>query len=274
MQKFSFKKKNFPKARAVAVVLATAACIIVVFFVFFNSGAFFPPETGQGFSAGTDINGCIDLNRSSYNIPGAVFEALPNPPKCFVSIMQAYASGKFSDSGFFSKHFFSQPEFYSNFETQGLQYWQNPVATHYGAIGYGSFPESSSLSAKPGETVEARFFFHSGFGVRSFQGLRLEPEFENPSDAQFVQVSLDAESGSGFLLGPSFPKFDKDWAKAVEVKITVLPEAVQKTVKVFLKTRAPDSALAEQWRNVHSLYYNATDFVGSRAAMQITLQIR
>jgi len=274
MQKFSFKKKTFLSSKAILLIFALAACVIAAFFVFFNFNPDFFPASQKGFFAGTDINGCIDLNRSSYNLPNAVFEALPPPPKCFVSIIQAYANGKFSDSGFFSKQFFSQPEFYSNFETQGLQYWENPVATHYGAIGYGSFPGSVSLSAKQGETVETRFFFHSGFGVRSFQGMRLEPEFENPADAQFVQVSLDEESQNGFLLGPSFPKFDKDWAKAVEVKIIILPGAVQKTVKIFLKTRAPDSLLEEQWRNSHSLYYNATDFVGSMPVMQAILQIR
>lgn len=259
------------------VLLAIAVVIVIGMVAFFfpqkgNPALPSQPNIPPNFS-GT-IENCLYLDRNSYGIAPAVFEALPKPPKCFLSFVQLYHSQKFSDDFFFSPNFFLQPEFYPNFERDGLPYWQNPIATHWGAIGFGSYPFERSLTAKPGETVRTRFFFHSGFGVRTFQGMRLGPEFENASDEQWVKVELDSESKNGFLLGPSYPKFDENWAKAIDVQLTVLPNAPPSTIRILLKTRAPTAEKLAEWRSKKGKqYYNATDFVGEQTAMRIVLQV-
>lgn len=220
-----------------------------------------------------EIKGCVDLDRQAYNIPEAVFEQLPKPPKCFSSMIQAFNNSQFSDDFFFTQQFFLQPEFYPNFKEQGLSYWLNPNATHYGAIGYGAFPSEKEIKAKAGESYKARFFIHSSFGVRTFQGIRLEPEFENPENAEFVKVILDKESNEGFLLGPSFPKFDSEWAKAFNAEVIVSPAAPKKQIIIFLKAKNQSPEQALEWQKSRENYYNATDFVGERTAARLVIQI-
>lgn len=273
MKNFSSGKRTTSNATLFAAIVLLV--VIAGIFLLFQKNAPSQPVASsvpKGVVGG--IQNCVGLDRNSYGISSAVFESLPKPPKCFSSFMQLYRANQFSDDFFFSKNFFLQPEFYPNFESQGLSYWTSPIATHWGAIGFGASPFERSVNAKPGETVRTRFFFHSGFGVRTFQGLRLEAEFENPSDAQWVQVKLDSESENGFLLGPSFPKFDQNWAKAIDAQLAVLPGASTKTIAIRLKTKAPGPLVAEEWAAKNpNRYFNATAFVGEQTAMRILLNI-
>lgn len=276
MKTFFGKKKSVASQPFLfaAVALLVVIAVAGVFLSFQQSVPASPTDSFVPADSNAEIGNCINLDRNAYGIAPAVFESLPKPPKCFSSFVQLYRTNQFSDEFFFGPNFFLQPEFYSNFEKDGLPYWTNPIATHWGAIGFGASPFERNLDAKPGETIRTRFFFHSGFGVRTFQGLRLEPEFENPSDAQFVQIKLDSDSENGFLLGPSFPKFDANWAKAVDVQLIVLPGASQKTIAIRLKTRAPMPQTEAQWAAKYpNRYFNATAFVGEQTAMRIFLSI-
>lgn len=254
------------------VFLFLAIFLFVLVWVWF----FFFPSPEPVFSNGLNvpIKGCVDLDRSSYKIPPAVFESLPAAPKCFWSLVKRYQNKQFLDDSFFTPSFFLQPEFYPTFESQGLSYWLSPNATHWGAVGYGYFPSNKVLKGKQEETIHVRFFFHSGFGVRTFQGLRLEPFFENEVDQNKVVVTLDSESQNGFWLGPSFPKFDSHWAKAVDVTILILPSALPGDVSFSLKTKPPFPDGAQAWSTLFGKsYYNATDFVGEQSIMRVDLKI-
>ncbi len=59
----------------------------------------FSPEDNKG------IDNCVDLDRSSYGMPSAVFEELPKPPQCFFSIVNAYREQKFSVLGVVPRFF-------------------------------------------------------------------------------------------------------------------------------------------------------------------------
>ncbi|MDD5148555.1 MAG: hypothetical protein PHH08_03770 [Candidatus ainarchaeum sp.] len=260
------------KNRKLFALLAAVLLIAGAFAVLFikqgetekNGNNFMQENSGK-------IIGCIDLNRQSYNLAQAVFESLPSPPKCFASIMQLRNRGEFSDDFFFTKEFFLQPEFYPVFLQNGMEYWTSPTATHWGAIGFGCFPYEKTIKIKPGSAAKTRLFLHAGFGVRTFQGMRIVPEFENSEDAEFVKITLDRESEEGFLLGPAFPKFDSGWAKAIDAEIGVLKNPAKKTIKIFLKTKSPEEKQALEWQKKYANYYNATDFVGEKIISSITI---
>lgn len=218
------------------------------------------------------IKGCKDLERN-YGIPEAVFEELPKAPKCFASIVELYHQGSFKDDFFFGENFFLQPEFYPKFAQAGLQYWTNPTSTHWGVIGFGSYPFERVLNVKAGSNARARFFLHSGLGVRSFQGLKIAAEFENPQDAGFASIALDSESSEGFLLGPSFPKLDSKWAKALGVEVSIPASSPQKTITVLFKTKAPSSEQSLEWSKSFEKYYDATSFVGEKTIAQLKIRI-
>ncbi|MFH1664422.1 MAG: hypothetical protein ABH986_06520 [archaeon] len=194
------------------------------------------------------------MQRESYGISSAVFSELPVPPSDFNKIVSLFHQGKFSDELFFSEKYFSQPEFYPSFLGNGLNYWQNPSTTHYGAYGYGSYPIKKTVVIKAGEKIKAKFFVHSGYGVRSFQGIQLNAvtEYKN-----FFLVSI---KDPVFLLEPNFPKFRKEWAKEVELNI----EAKEKTpegmyeVKVFVSS--PPEEFSYKWSKEHEKYFDAAEF--------------
>lgn len=271
--KWPEKKTVFrlPKKKWLALFLAALAVLLFVWLSGIQIGG---EPRDEFFSAtGRAIRGCVDLNRS-YNIPSAVFEALPQPPRCFVSMVQLYQSQQFSDDFFFGPSFFLQPEFYPSFLRNGLHYWTSPISTHWGAIGFGAFPSERTLSVARGQTIRTRFFFHSGFGVRSFQGMRVVPRFQTPTDAQSIHIKLDTDSQNGFLLGPSFPKFDAAWAKPIDLEITADATAPVGNTGFVLKTEPADAVRVERWQAEKGiLYYNATDFVGEQTIAAITLAV-
>jgi hypothetical protein len=273
MQKFSFQKKKLPNLKIITIIFAAAVLSCAIFFAFFNFSQTAPAKAQEVFES-NEIAGCIDLNRDSYNVSRAVFELLPKPPKCFASIMQLYREGKFSDDFFFTKEFSLQPEFYPTFLESGIEYWTNPIATHWGAVGFGAFPFERKIIANAGSKAKTRFFLHSGFGVRSFQGVKIAVEFENPEDADFAKIKLDEESSNGFLLGPNFPKFDENWARQIDAEIEIAQNAQPKQIAILLKTKAPDKKQALEWKKQYSNYYNATDFVGEKTVSRIMLTIK
>ena len=267
MQKQFLPEKN--REWLAASVLSACAVIAIVFFLPLENTA---PVLPNPLNSSERIHGCVDLNRESYGLTPAVFENLPVPPNCFVSVVQAYREQKFSDNFFFTPDFFLQPEFFASFEKNGLEYWKNPVATHWGVVGFGAFPTERALSIRPGQTIRTRFFFHSGFGVRTFQGVRLEPEWQGGIPAG-VEIGLDENSATGFLLGPAFPKFGAHWAKAVDVTVRALPFASSGDFSLVLKTKAPSESQKMQWQETLLRYFDATQFVGELPAMRLRLRV-
>lgn len=215
---------------------------------------------------------CQSVARESYGISPAVFEALPSPPDCLLSISSAFSSGKFTDTTFFTSDYYLQPEFYPNFMAEGLPQWQNPVASHFGLVGLSSYPFESRSGVLKGGEKSFRFFIHSGYGVRSYQAVRLEAVLENQSDDQFVSLSLDEDSSTGFVLGPTFPLFSSGWVHPVELKVTMSANAPYKEYRIHLRSVPVSSAFIEAHTpSGTSLFYDATYYVGPRILNGLTV---
>ena len=248
---------------------------LVTTFILLSGCLSSPLENNLPERTTNEIIGCIHLTRENYPILPAVFENLPSPPACFVTILEKYRAHEFTDELFFSSAFYLQPEFYPSFEKEGMEQWTNPITTHWGAVGYGSTPSDKSLIIQPGGEAHTRFFFHSGFGVRTFQGVLLQAVFENSEDEQWVQVEMDEESQRGFLLGPTFPKFHETWAKGVDVRVRVSPGAPAKTISFQIWVKTPSNEQKEKWilERGDSAYYDATSYVGERTVFRVNVQI-
>jgi hypothetical protein len=243
-----------------------ALLILILAFLFLPSffSFFFSTQTPFSFSD------CHALDRSVYSLPPGVFENLPPLSACFVSAAYTFESGAFRDASFFTSSYYLQPEFYPSFFTQGLPQWQNPIGTHYGVVGYGAYPSFQILSIRPGETKTVRVFFYSGFGVRGYQGAALQPVFQNPAHASFVSVFLDENATNGFLLGPNFPKFSREWVKPVDITIALSPAAPPDEIILAVETRAPPLRIQEAGAAL-PYYSSITQFVGERPAFYLTI---
>jgi hypothetical protein len=237
--------------------------LISVGFLFFHFST--PPSLAL-----SPISGCIDVNRSSYVVSPLVFANLPSPPACLISSSRAFVSRQFSDASFFSLDYFLQPEFYPTFFSEGLPKWTSPNTQTMGVIGYGAFPHYDRLIVLPGESKSIRFFFHSSFGVRSFQEGRLLIQYARPADANALIISLDANTFSGFSVGPTFPIFHPSWVKPVDLNV-FRPPSSNETIWITLVTASPLPEYSPP-ASASALSYGFTDFIGPR--LVYTLEIR
>lgn len=262
-----FSKKNSPHSLPSFISFRK----LVLFFIFFIAAGFLyfsystPPS-----STLSPISGCIDVNRSSYAVSPLVFASLPSPPACLISSSRAFVSRQFSDASFFSPDYFLQPEFYPTFFSEGLPKWTLPTPQTMGVIGYGAFPHYDRLVVLPGESKSIRFFFHSSFGVRSFQEGRLLIQFARPADENALIISLDKNASSGFGVGPTFPIFHPSWVKPVDINV-FRPLSSRETIWITLVTAPPSSEYSSS-APPSSVSYGFTDFIGSR--LVYTLEIR
>ncbi len=241
---------------------------ILVFFIFlffFNSPQ--PSPTSL-----VDLSGeCVDVNRSAYGVSSAVFSELPSPPRCFNSVVRRFHENVFTDDSFFSREYFLQPEFFPNFLDNGLGFWTNPDASRYGVVGFGAFPAEQTISLRRGEEKVVRVFVHAGFGVRSFQGMRIVSRFTNLSKG--IRVTLDDASESGFLLGPTFPVFDASWVHPLELRLRVERDAPFHVASVVLQSAPPSFSDESAWGDNYSLYFPATQYVGEQAVARILVKV-
>lgn len=217
-----------------------------------------------------EITGCTGLDRTSYGISPAIFSRLPNPPHCFNSIMDAFRKGQFTDEFFFGKEFYSQPEFFNEFWEKGIEFWKNPLDTHYGAIGYGSFPFKKKIELEFLESKTIRFFLFSGFGTRTIQGVRIKYVFANSIDEELVSIQMDEESEKGFLLEPTFPSFEKNWVKPIDITLTSA-QKISHSIVIYFFTDPPLTDLSNNPLFKIYPYFNATDFIGEKKIFTIEI---
>lgn len=243
-----------------SLVLAATLAVVLLFFFFFQ----------RPYYSVDSIHNCVDLDRSSYGITPSVFSSLPPAPKCFVSAVELYRHRVMTDLSFFDSSYYLQPEFFPSFETIGLSAWTSPVDTHYGAVGSGSYPSVATSSILSSPSSVHPFLVYSGFGIRSLQRMTLVARLENPSDAEFVSFSLDDSSRTGFLLGPTFPKFSSDWVHRSELRVLRLTDALPHPVIILVST-APSSASLSDPRTSQLPYFDSVEFVGEKTVFRLTL---
>lgn len=250
--------------KKIVLVGGVAFLLLLIIFVYYFQGQ-------SSLSNSAVLMNCRDLNRSDYGLSPLVFAQLPPSPACFGGVVEKYHQQLFSNSLFFSREYFLQPEFYPNFLEQGLSFWQNPDENRYGVIGFGAFPAEQTVVLSPGEVKTVRVFLHAGFGVRSFQGMRLRASLRNPSES--VSVALDSASERGFLLSPTFPVFTDAWARAVDAEIVVAPGASSEVVEINLVSTPPSSEDSVAWSHENARYYAATQYVGPQVVARVLVKI-
>ncbi|MDO8627449.1 MAG: hypothetical protein Q7K42_03210, partial [Candidatus Diapherotrites archaeon] len=257
-QKGNFFEKKYFIAAIIAIIFVAG-----IFLVF--SGSEKNNSTGLASAQGVT---CLNLDRSNYNLPTAIFSELPSVPKCFESIVSALHSNKFFDETFFGKEFFSQPEFYPNFLEHGLKQWIEPDAERWNVVGFGFFSSSKNVSLKEKNKTTARIFVHSAYGIRTFQGMKIVPELADKADEEFVSVFVKEKE---FVLEPSYPKFEKDWARAIDIVIEKKKE-FNKGIEINLRIVSPSQENQELWKEKFgSKYYDSTQFVGEKNYTQIVV---
>ena len=196
----------------------------------------------------------LTAQRQTYGIPLDAFAGLPFAPADFSEKTFLTRGFAFNNYSKFSEEYYIQPEFYPSFPQNAVSYWKNPDLHYYGAIGYGFFPAGQRISLVKGESASVRFFVHSGYGVQSWQGLKIVPVNDNGNSGIEVGV-LDSES----LLGPNYPVFSKEWAKSVDAVITASKDAKSGKYVLRIGVASPSDGKNSEWAEQHfGKYFNAS----------------
>ena len=274
MVKYQSDAEGFQGKNFLLAIIAIIFIVALSYLLFFKS---FSAPTGFSLIS-EQLTGVADKNtgdgygiegvRKDYGIPLGVFEELSRPPSDFSKLVSLMHSNSFATYTFFGEAYYLQPEFYTSFPGSALSYWKQPSTTHYGAMGYGFFPASQRISIKKGKTVTARFFLHTGFGVQSWQGMSVKTMNEN-ENLQVETIPMQQD----ILLGPTFPKFSREWAKAIDVKIHA-PNAIRPgTYYIKFFASFPSQEKSSEWKQKHKKYFDAA-MAGAAVSHTIELEVK
>lgn len=206
-------------------------------------------------------------HREEYGIPAEVFEDLPPIPDDFGTMAYMFEIGKWKDLKYFTEGYYKQPEFYPGFETVALGGWKNPDPSRWGVIGWGAYPGDIWADTFQGAEFEARTFWHAGWGVQTYQGFQMMPVFPsaskdqndsvfNTQDPAAVSKYFDVSFNNNvFLLGPTYPKFDKDWTRMVAVKVKVHVDTPKGQYVLGVDPGVPPEEIRTEWLAKYKMMY-------------------
>lgn len=115
------------------------------------------------------------------------------------------------------EEFYKQPEFYPNWEEQGLPYYRNPPSHYLGFYGFGAYPSEDFVVLRDENEITQVTFFHTSWYVMNHQGMGLY--LRNESLKNYFDILIEPNI---IVLGPTFPQFHYNWTQ--KIKITIVPK--------------------------------------------------
>ncbi len=209
-----------------------------------------------------------------------IFAQLPPLPDDFADIAFAIQTGRLFQIGLLEKNIYTQPEtYFHGSETAAVNRywafkgWAEPDLSQWGDYGGQAMPAHQSASVNKNEqnTFTAVVFFTNGWNIQNYVGINLLP---NAESTQYFDVSI-SEDKTGkpyFLLGPTFPVFDKDWATKVTIEGIVKPETPNGVYTIIINPSRPPKELDGEWSNEHPGLYAPYGGIGPSGGY-ITLEI-
>jgi hypothetical protein len=185
-----------------------------------------------------------NTNRPKYDsIEPTVFKDLPEYPANFTVIKRDIFAGQITDLSNISENIYKQPELYPTWEANGQKWFTNHDYSRWGVHGYGLFPGELSYTVSnmtSGDTVNVYSFLHTSWGIETWQGLKLIPEYNN----NIFDVSLTPDE---VLLEPTFPKFYSNWSQKINMLITAKRPVPQGDYQFSISFTTPSSINSNLW---------------------------
>lgn len=222
----------------------------------------------QGRQQYCDSKGCI---------PDVVFVNLPNMPHDFkeidllVSFSQLPSMLNFSVQ-YPDSAYYLQPEFFPTWEESGINTY-TPLKDGYkpayiGIEGYGAYPGDLIIrGAVPGDTLRTTSFWHSSWGVATYQGTKVDRVFpaNGETDGGAMVVNQDPELVAKYinvtvtpeviLMEPSFPFFQKGWVQPVRMEMQLSSDIPKGNYLVGLIPSELPRAIRGIWNREHRLQF-------------------
>jgi len=195
-----------------------------------------------------------------------VWSELPIVPEDFGEINYLMQNGKFFALSSLGEEYWKQPEFYPSWKNCP-KYWTEPDPRYWTPNGYGAYVSNQFTTVTKGEEFYAIVYVHSGCGVQTWQGTRLEVS-NNARD--YFNISVTPNE---FLLEPMFPQIKYGWVKRIEIKGSIKEETQEGVYDIFIDVIPPSKEKQDEWSSEYKTqYFNASQGVRPARAL-ISLEV-
>lgn len=212
---------------------------------------------------------CCDLQNEE-----DIFSDLPPIPKDFAKVAYDVSSGKLYQIGLLSYEYYSQPEFYSFVDQEtgvvnrhyAFLAFTDPNLSQWGDNGAQTYPSDqyTTISFSGDNSFRAAVFVTNAWNIQNYVGINLIANKE-ATDYFDLTISEENTGKSYFLLGPTFPRFDKNWATKVIIEGKLKPglsySQIPKSITIGLNPVAPPAELNAKWADEHSALYAPYGFL-------------
>jgi hypothetical protein len=186
---------------------------------------------------------CNNSNPISHEIPEEVPDYLveiPLKPSDFDSVLSKLRS----EAGIceLSEAYYLQPEFYADSWEDGKHQYEEHDYSRWLVHGYGAYPgypKAIFISNEVGEEVQICTLYHTSWGVETYQGLKLVPEKN-----KYFDVVINPDE---FLLPPTFPNFDEDWVKKLNITVKIKQKPPSGTYDIVVDVVNPSKEKRDDW---------------------------
>ena len=147
------------------------------------------------------------------------------------------------DLEMYGEGFYKRPEFYG-------ESWDLCKNIHYkdhnyrvwGVYGHGAYPGNRKvvfMNSEVGEWISFYSFYRAGWGIETWQGIRLSPE-----NSRYFDIKIEPNE---FLLTPTFPKFTYNWSHKIKYTVTIKEKPPSGTYNIYIHAVNPSYDRAFDW---------------------------
>lgn len=199
-----------------------------------------------------------------------IFSELPSIPADFSSVAYDVSVGKLNQIGLLDEGFYKQPEFYSFIDQEtgvvnreyAFRPWSRPELNQWGDNGFQVYPadQFDSVDLSNRDSFSAVVFATNGWNIQNYVGIHL---VANSESSKYFDITISEErtGQSYFLLGPTFPRFSRDWATKVVIEGKVKPGTPPGSYHIRIDPVAPASELSAKWGEEHPGLYAPYGFI-------------
>lgn len=186
------------------------------------------------------LAGC---NEVKDNINMDIYRELPKMPEDLFLIVREVTDGQYPDMCDITEEYYKRPEFYPRWEQHKKTFYDNHDYSVWGVYGYGAYPADISYAlanVKKGDTIEFCTFFKTAWSIETYQGIELVP-----IEDEYWDVSLNP---SIFMAMPTFPVFNKEWSKKIELKLTAKKDIPPNTYQLGFAVTSPSQSIEKEFK--------------------------
>jgi hypothetical protein len=168
--------------------------------------------------------------------------------------------------------YYVQPEFYANgFTEAGLRFYKSPDPTHWNPEGYGTFPHEMEGIYKAGQTIHVCTFFHTSWGVETYQGFSLHPVYpatvteggkealvNSTSSGRYIEMDIQPKD---ILVEPAYLIFKSGWTKKVEMTVYIRNDTPEGLYAIGFDVGRASLEKTQEWYNLYASSYSSKGFI-------------